>query len=276
MKYIRITYLTLLFFILTLLTQIGGVLLLVSLLFNPFIIKLSDSRLYRALLKVFIYIIIYLVFTFCIIPYLAPFFGRVALPAKQTNYLRPWNSLTVILNRRYVQPELRNTLYDVALKFNRKYPGSLINYLDAGFPFIDKFPLFPHLSHNDGKKVDLSFCYISAATGNPTRECPSWIGYGISEEPKKDEVNFPEQCEKKGYWKYSLINHWVSQKNKDKFIFDSVRTACLINLLSSEASISKIFIEPHLKYRLKLTSEKIRFHGCGAVRHDDHIHIQMK
>ncbi len=34
--------------------------------------------------------------------------------------------------------------------------------------------------------------------------------------------------------------------------------------------------KPHLKTRLKLSSAKIRFHGCQAVRHDDHIHVQLR
>jgi hypothetical protein len=37
-----------------------------------------------------------------------------------------------------------------------------------------------------------------------------------------------------------------------------------------------MIVQPHLKSRLKLKSTKIRFHGCKAVRHDDHIHIQLK
>jgi murein endopeptidase len=49
----------------------------------------------------------------------------------------------------------------------------------------------------------------------------------------------------------------------------------LVEILASEKSIGKIFIEPHLKTRLKLTTPKIRFHGCRAVRHDDHIHVQL-
>jgi hypothetical protein len=27
---------------------------------------------------------------------------------------------------------------------------------------------------------------------------------------------------------------------------------------------------------LGLTNNKIRFHGCHAVRHDDHLHVQLK
>ena len=37
-----------------------------------------------------------------------------------------------------------------------------------------------------------------------------------------------------------------------------------------------IFIEPHLKNRLKIGNNRIRFHGCKAVRHDDHIHFQSQ
>ena len=41
-------------------------------------------------------------------------------------------------------------------------------------------------------------------------------------------------------------------------------------------AIKKIFIEPHLKTRWGLKNyQKIRYHGCHAVRHDDHIHVQL-
>lgn len=41
-------------------------------------------------------------------------------------------------------------------------------------------------------------------------------------------------------------------------------------------AVRKIFLEPHLKTRLKLSKySKIRFHGCHSVRHDDHIHLQL-
>lgn len=49
----------------------------------------------------------------------------------------------------------------------------------------------------------------------------------------------------------------------------------VISLFAERPVIGKLFIEPHLKTRLKLTSNKIRFHGCQAVRHDDHMHVQM-
>ena len=57
--------------------------------------------------------------------------------------------------------------------------------------------------------------------------------------------------------------------------FDLKRTAFFIRLLTQDANIKKIFIEPHLKTRMRLKHAKIRFHGCHAVRHDDHIHFQL-
>ena len=69
---------------------------------------------------------------------------------------------------------------------------------------------------------------------------------------------------------------FVPQGNKANFTFDGARTKELVILFASNPAIEKIFIEPHLKERLKLNSEKIRFHGCQAVRHDDHLHVQLK
>ena len=159
---------------------------------------------------------------------------------------------------------------------SNKFPGTIINYLDANFPFVNKFPLLPHLSHNDGKKLDLSFHYNDSGTGLMTNDVPSFIGYGICEEPKDGEENKPEDCEKKGFWQYNLLRNNVSQANKDKLTFDNKRTRELVNSFASQDGLGKIFIEPHLKTRLGLNSSKIRFHGCQAVRHDDHIHVQLK
>lgn len=159
---------------------------------------------------------------------------------------------------------------------NEKYPGTTINYLDAGFPFLNGFPLIPHLSHNDGKKLDIAFCYSNSKTGAQTNEVPSFIGYGISEEPITGEVNTAEECDIKGFWQYSFMKKIIPQGNKLNFTFDSKRTKDLVLLFAENAEVGKIFIEPHLKVRLNLNSDKIRFHGCRAVRHDDHIHIQLK
>jgi hypothetical protein len=147
-----------------------------------------------------------------------------------------------------------------------------LNYLDANFPFIDGFPLLPHLSHNDGLKLDLAFRYESKGERPPMNQTVSLFGYGVYEGPEPGEINQTEICLKTS-WQYDMtkyvgipINQWM--------VFDGGETKRLVELLA-KTNTSKIFIEPHLKHRLELTSEKIRFHSCHAVRHDDHIHVQI-
>lgn len=266
----------LIFCVLTTLTQVGGIIYLISFAAHKFINRLTVKKPYRFLLKFSSFFILYCLATLFIVPLIARPFGRVPLPMTKTNNLQPLNVLTFFLNRNYVKPELRQTALDVAKQMNEKFPGTTINYLDANFPFINKFPLFPHLSHNDGKKLDLSFCYMDSKTNKQTNQCPSFTGYGICEEPLPGETNTSDFCSKNGNWQYSLIKKLTPQGNKNNFMFDSVRTKEAITLFTSQQSIGKIFIEPHLKTRLSLTTDKIRFHGCQAVRHDDHIHIQLK
>ena len=220
--------------------------------------------------------VLYCLATFLVVPGIAKSFGRVPLPMTQKNHLRPLNLITCILNRHYVKLEMRTIAYEVANQMNEKYPGTCINYLDANFPLFDYFPLFPHLSHDDGKKLDLSFCYRKSKTNQSTNQCPSFIGYGICEEPLPNEEDMPCSCSKQGFWQYSLMSKIIPQGNKKKFTFDESKTRSLIGLFVDKPSIEKIFIEPHLKTRLRLSSNKVRFHGCQAVRHDDHIHVQIK
>ena len=58
-------------------------------------------------------------------------------------------------------------------------------------------------------------------------------------------------------------------------VFDAQKVAAFISILCKSPLTQKVFIESHLKDRMKLQYSKIRFHGCKAVRHDDHIHLQI-
>ncbi len=262
--------------LLTFLTQVGGVVFLISLLTFSFINKKVDGRWKRISTKVLSFLILYLITSFVAVPFFAKPLGRVPLPTFKKNNLKPAIILTCLLNRNYVRPELREVAFRVAEEMNRKYPGVALNYLDANFPFINRFPLFPHLSHNDGKKLDVSFQYNDAKTGKSSNQVPSLIGYGICEGPNEGEENTPAHCDQQGYWQYGLLEKVVSQSTKPNFTFDEQRTKTLVNSFVSQKSIGRIFIEPHLKKRLGLTSQKILFHGCHAVRHDDHLHVQIK
>jgi hypothetical protein len=184
--------------------------------------------------------------------------------------------LTCLLNRHYVRPKLKITCEEIASKLQQKYkyPRSEIRYLDANFPFKNGFPLLPHLSHNDGRKLDLSFFYLNKL-GEDTNSKPTFSDYGALEKPRKGEYNTADNCKQKGYWQYSY-NQWMTFGIINQLDFDAERTKYLTKAFATHPNIGKVFIEPHLKTRLGLENySKIRFHGCQAVRHDDHIHVQL-
>ncbi|MEM7124392.1 MAG: hypothetical protein AAF563_24160, partial [Pseudomonadota bacterium] len=59
---------------------------------------------------------------------------------------------------------------------------------------------------------------------------------------------------------------------------DEQRNAAMLNWLTGpgrEHGVTKIFLEPHLVERLGISDPMIRFQGCAAARHDDHIHIEV-
>ncbi len=275
MKAVRIVLHIIVFCLLTVLTQIGGVVYVISLTTQNFIVKRLNYSLLKGLLKFTWFMVLYLAATFFIVPLLAKPFGRVPMPVLQQVNIKPLNIITCILNRHYVRPQLMKAVVDVSSQMAIKYPGTVVSYLDAGFPFINKFPLFPHLSHNDGKKIDLALFYTNCKSGAQTNTAPSPIGYGISEGPAPGEINMAEVCANQGYRMYSVLSKLVPQGNKQYYAFDAARTKYMVLLFANHISISKIFIEPHLKIRMHLTSDKIRFQGCHAVRHDDHVHIQL-
>lgn len=59
------------------------------------------------------------------------------------------------------------------------------------------------------------------------------------------------------------------------YALDELRTAAQMDRFISDQRVGKIFIEPHLAQTLGLNDPKVRFQGCRAARHDDHIHIQL-
>ena len=268
MKFLlKIIFHFVIFVLLTALTQIGGLIYLVSIL----IIKSKTEK--RRLKKISIFISLYLISTFFIVPNLAPIFGREKI--KESNFIVANTIFTKLLNRNYVRADLNNALEQIALGLDKKHKGIKLMYLDANFPFIDKFPLLPHLSHNDGKKIDISLIYEDE-NENLTNKKPSISGYGVFENPKKGEYKQLEVCQKKGYWQYDFPKYLTFGSLNKNIQFSERATKNLVLEVLKQPEIGKIFIEPHLKSRMNLTNYKIRFHGCQAVRHDDHIHIQLK
>jgi energy-coupling factor transporter transmembrane protein EcfT len=273
LKFLFFIYILFIAIFLTIVTQVGGIVYLLAWLLYLLVRKRMTRKYWRVIARNSLFIGLYLLIILFVMPPIARKFGRVSLPFIETNHVQPLTIWTALLNRNYVRPELRTVVYSVAHEMNKKYPGTVINYMDAGFPFFDKFPLLPHISHHDGKKLDIAFFYIDSTTGKQTDETPSPIGYGGSEPPDEGEPDRPAVCASQGYWIYSYMFGIIPLS--EKLTFDQERTKNMIRFFSNNHSIGKLFLEPHLKVRWHLTSNKIRLHGCNSVRHDDHVHVQL-
>lgn len=161
--------------VLTITTQIGGVVYLFSALIYR-----------RSILKRWgIFVVLYLISSFVIVPYVASFLGREKI--KTTDTIKIHMLFTSVANRDYVVPEVNTILANVSEKLSKTYPGIDIQCLDANFPFFDGFPLWPHLSHNDGKKLDISLVYEDTK-GAIINDRPSVSGYGAFVGPQKWRV----------------------------------------------------------------------------------------
>lgn len=261
MRFLKLIKHLFIFIFLTALTQIGGIIWILGL----WISHKTKKR------KRYIFPILYLVFNLLIIPPIAKQFGREQLPVFSEK-LQPRNLAYPLLFRNYVVPELKAELEDSAdVLFISN--GITITYLDANFPFFNNFPLLPHLSHNDGKKVDISFMYLDE-DNKPTTKKPSISGYGVYVNSNKNSTN--NNCLSQGYWQYDFSKR-LTFGTINTLQLDETHTSILISRLLAIPSTRKIFIEPYLKESLGFSGQpKMRFHGCHAVRHDDHIHLEIK
>ncbi|MEZ5686100.1 MAG: hypothetical protein R3D78_09475 [Paracoccaceae bacterium] len=195
----------------------------------------------------------------------APFFGRVALPCWEVGPLQVASPLTCAMNRNYATPELIAVLEDAARSVAHSYPDSQTLVLDLNFPFLNGFPLVPHLSHDDGEKADLAYAYRDAG-GYLVGRMRSPIGYFAFEEG-------PDDCPKT--WpslRWDLP--WLQPLWPDHAL-EPERTRATLRALIEDPRVTKIFLEPHLQMRLSLSASKLRFQGCRAARHDDHVHLQL-
>lgn len=266
MKILRTILHLLVFVFLTVTTQVGGSIYLLSLIS----VKRKTKR--RRLKKVVVFTGLYLIATFIVIPITAPFFGREQV--KESEHIKAHSFLYKLANRNYVTPKLNEAITEIAQQFSKENKGILLVYLDANFPFIDGFPLLPHLSHNDGKKIDVSFIYKDK--NGLTNKKPSVSGYGVYEHAMSKEFNQTTACKNKGHWHYDFPKYLTFGKINKEINFSKKGTKSLAKTIVNNSKVGKLFIEPHLKNRLNLLSNKVRFHGCQAVRHDDHIHFQLK
>lgn len=236
--------------VLTIVTQLGG-------------LAWAASRFFRR--KYVAFLAFYAVLSLAAI-LVAPMFGRVPLACGAQGPLSVHSWLYCITNRNYVTPEMRDVLFDLSNSLETAYPGTRTRVLDAGFPFLEGFPLLPHLSHDDGEKADLAFFYKDE-TGYLPAQARSPIGYFAFEDG-------PTACQANHLtlrWDLELLQPLWPDLQLEK-----QRTAYAVNWLARDRRVGKVFIEPHLKRSLGISNSKVRFQGCRAARHDDHIHVQLR
>jgi len=159
---VRILFHTCVILLLTVISQVGGVLwLLTVFLWKP----LKKVR-FRKVFFLCTFISLYAGFSiYCVPPLASHFYQRVPLPIRVKKGLKPRSPFFYCLNRHYVKRSVRAELIHLSQKIRSKFPGTITYYLDAGFPLFNNYPLLPHLSHRNGQNVDLSFYYEQKITG---------------------------------------------------------------------------------------------------------------
>lgn len=175
--------LLLLCLVLTLLTQVGGVVLWLT---TPLVAASARRlRMWSPLAASFeaatVFLVIYGIASLLVVPPLAAIGGRVPLPCFG-DQLQSRSMIFCALNRHYVRRDLRTLAGELGEALTRTHPGARLRTLDAGFPFLDGFPLLPHLSHRNGTALDLALFYRDR-DGRPASS-PSPIGYQMVPVPR--------------------------------------------------------------------------------------------
>ena len=184
-------------------------------------------------------------------------------------------SLLCVLNRHYVAPRLKAMAEALAADVTRVYPGAITLTLDGSFPFVDGFPLPPHLSHDDGLKLDLAYYYRGSDGAYAPGRTRSPLGYFAFEQPQTSD---PQPCAGRAdiitlRWDLPWLQRLFPQME-----LDEERTAHALRWLVEAGptyGVSRVLIEPHVAARLGVTGPILRFQGCRAARHDDHLHVEV-
>lgn len=263
---------------LTVLTEVGGALLVFSTLVVWSYFPLGRlGATASVLVNGIAFVVIYLAVCILLVPRVAPLHGRVALPChvEQGRALAALTPLTCLFNRHYVVPEAREALRAMAEDVNRAEPGTLIAYLDAGFPFFDGFPMLPHLTHRTGRDIDLAYFYLGASGRYLPGKARSPIGYFGFEQP---EAGARRPCAgETGFRTLRWDLDWLQWLLPD-YRLDEARTAEMLSWLVLDGprhGVTGLIVEPHMSDRLGVHSQLIRFQGCKAARHDDHVHVDF-
>lgn len=260
---------------LTVLTQIGGIVLLLSYPIFRYLRQIYHLKnIHHFLINTLIFSALYAPISAWIVPPIAKHFGRVRLTTLDNAVLRPHSVWYSVLNRDYAIPKLSDAAQRVALRLHETSPDAIIYFLDAGFPF-GGMPLLPHLSHGNGHQLDVTFFYLDK-NQQVTNQKPSSSGYGAYEQPHVGEAQTAEYCKEKAKNKFYDFAQNLTFGTRKGMTFDPDRTKQLIQYFAQDPAVRRIWLEPHLTKRLNFKGlDNIRPAGCHAARHDDHFHVQV-
>ena len=137
------------------------------------------------------------------------------------------------------------------------------------FPFFDRFPMLPYLNHTNRRKIDISFIYEDKDKNLKFKIINKWLWYfwKIQKWRNKSILNLQARW----FLQYHYTKYFTLVSNSKSLKLSRPKT--LINKILSNANLSTIFIETHLKNSVHLNNSKRRLHGCRAVRYGDHIHF---
>ena len=258
----------LVFSLLTALTQIGGAVYLAG----RWLARRGEVTRLSARLAIFLLVYVSATTAAALT---APLFGRVPLSCFGGGSLQVQSPLYCALNRNFVTVEAKRAAEALSAAMALEFPGTVTLGLDANFPFLDGFPLLPHLSHDDGRKLDIAFYYRDEKGTPLNRAARSPIGYFAFEEPVPG-ASLP--CTERDDLLTLRWNMGFLQGFFPAWTLDEARTGAALRWLALEGpefGVERIFIEPHLAARLGVAHPYVRFQGCRAARHDDHIHFQV-
>ena len=247
---------------LTLLTQLGGI---------AYLLALALPR--RAFTRIVGFLAFY-IWLGVLASFTAPLFDRVPLAcsANANPVLHAQSRLYCLLNRHYVSLDTLNYAAQLAVTVDAVHPGTRTLTLDAGFPFLDGMPLLPHLSHDDGQKLDFAFYYTDAEGNYLPGVTPSPIGYWGFEDPTSGST---EPCADSSGLSLRWNMSWLQTLMRDVQLDEDRTRTALRWIAENPPPGGKVFVEPHLLERLGVSAPHIRFQGCRAARHDDHFHVEI-
>lgn len=163
-------------------------------------------------------------------------------------------------------PDAQDVMRNVAAAVAQAHPGSKVHYMEASWP-SGKRPMPPHLSHGDGREIDVALFY-ETRSGVALPRPPTPSGYYAFEPRRTGDIDPCAGQTRPG-------NNADPSPDRD-WRLDEVRTKTLIRALLDDTRVRRLLLEPHLKARLGFAKEaRIRFPGCNTLRHDGHVHVDV-